>query len=136
MTNNFSSAHYVCIIAQLSLWHDSHYAAIYAQSCPQVLDLIHHLDVLEALIAEGVSSLGEWMWTKQFCYYRLNATAVTARMADAMPEYSWEYQGNAPKLVHTPLTDKCYLTLTQVSVLSSTTACSKLNNVYETAAMV
>ena len=39
--------------------------------------------------------------------------AVSASMVHAEFEYTWEYQGNAPKLVRTPLTDRCFLTLTQ-----------------------
>ena len=38
---------------------------------------------------------------------------VTAQMVDCVQEYSWEYQGVPNRLVHTPLTDKCFLSLTQ-----------------------
>jgi dynein heavy chain 2 len=98
-----------------------------------VLDQIHRLDVLDQLIAKDVKDVTSWQWQKQLrTYYdsdrvegdvksaavRTTATAVgapivTLKMVDAVLEYSFEYQGNAARLVHTPLTDKCYLTLTQ-----------------------
>ena len=82
-----------------------------------MLDLIHHIDIVEALIKEGTVSVEDWVWVKQLRYYRTGragSNALVVKMADAALEYSWEYQGNAPKLVYTPLTDRCYLTLTQV----------------------
>ena len=59
-----------------------------------------------------IEKVNEWIWKKQLRYYYEKSKAVV-RMHDAKFEYTYEYQGNAPKLVHTPLTDKCYLTLTQ-----------------------
>ncbi|GMH35100.1 hypothetical protein BSKO_02968 [Bryopsis sp. KO-2023] len=79
-----------------------------------VLDVIHYLDVVERLIEHRVSAVEDWHWSKQLKYHNLGQNkAVSVCMGEAEFDYSWEYQGNAPKLVYTPLTDKCYLTLTQ-----------------------
>ncbi|CAJ0566765.1 unnamed protein product, partial [Mesorhabditis spiculigera] len=77
-----------------------------------ILDLIHHIDVVQQLITAQARSTAEWTWQRQLRFY-LDGDKVVVRQIDARFDYTYEYQGNAPKLVHTPLTDKCYLTLTQ-----------------------
>uniref|UniRef100_A0AAF5DHG2 Cytoplasmic dynein 2 heavy chain 1 n=1 Tax=Strongyloides stercoralis TaxID=6248 RepID=A0AAF5DHG2_STRER len=57
-------------------------------------------------------TINSWIWQKQLRFY-YEKSHVIVRMSDASFDYTYEYQGNYPKLVHTPLTDKCYLTLTQ-----------------------
>jgi dynein heavy chain 2 len=78
-----------------------------------VLDLIHNIDVVDLLIANNVTSVSDWLWQKQNRVYLKEDGQAVVRMVDAEFDYSYEYQGNAGKLVHTPLTDKCYLVLTQ-----------------------
>ena len=79
-----------------------------------VLDLIHNVSVVDQLLSVQAGALDAWTWRSQLRYYlRPGDGHVTMSMVSATFDYSYEYQGNAPKLVHTPLTDKCYLTLTQ-----------------------
>jgi len=79
-----------------------------------ILDTIHHISIVEELIDSKVRSVDDWLWKKQLRFYMNKQTnTATISMVDADFDYTYEYQGNASKLVHTPLTDKCYLTLTQ-----------------------
>jgi dynein heavy chain 2 len=57
-------------------------------------------------------SIKAWAWQKQIRFY-VQGNEVKIRHATAEFAYTYEYQGCAAKLVHTALTDKCYLTLTQ-----------------------
>eukprot|EP00327_Prymnesium_parvum_P015469 CAMPEP_0113281722 /NCGR_PEP_ID=MMETSP0008_2-20120614/28451_1 /TAXON_ID=97485 /ORGANISM="Prymnesium parvum" /LENGTH=3313 /DNA_ID=CAMNT_0000132155 /DNA_START=19 /DNA_END=9960 /DNA_ORIENTATION=- /assembly_acc=CAM_ASM_000153 len=77
-----------------------------------VLDLIHNMDVCDQLNDAHTTNVNDWQWRKQLRYYA-DKGAVVMRMVASQFDYTYEYQGNTPKLVHTPLTDKCYLTLTQ-----------------------
>ena len=78
-----------------------------------ILDTIHHIDIVKKLLQSKVWSLDHWLWQKQLRFYLGRDNQVKIRMVDAEFDYTYEYQGNAMKLVHTELTDKCYLTLTQ-----------------------
>jgi len=84
-----------------------------------ILDVIRQREVVDTLIKNRASELDSWVWLKQMKYYSEINDALphichcTIRMSSAEINYSYEYQGNQAKLVHTPLTDKCYLNLTQ-----------------------
>uniref|UniRef100_A0A3Q3WZD5 Cytoplasmic dynein 2 heavy chain 1 n=1 Tax=Mola mola TaxID=94237 RepID=A0A3Q3WZD5_MOLML len=78
-----------------------------------ILDIIHNISVVKQLNQAGVTSADAWAWKKQLRFYMGTDKCCLIQMVDAQFNYTYEYQGNAAKLVHTPLTDKCYLTLTQ-----------------------
>ncbi|KAF4526157.1 hypothetical protein B566_EDAN008193 [Ephemera danica] len=79
-----------------------------------ILDTIYHINIVKKLLDDEKGlSVDSWQWQKCLRFYLKNDGNVVAKMVDAEFSYTYEYLGNAPKLVHTPLTDKCYLTVTQ-----------------------
>ncbi|KAJ3590899.1 hypothetical protein NHX12_008847 [Muraenolepis orangiensis] len=78
-----------------------------------ILDIIHNISVVKQLNQAGVCSPDDWSWRKQLRFSMGSDHCCRIHMVHGHFQYTYEYQGNAAKLVHTPLTDKCYLTLTQ-----------------------
>ena len=70
---------------------------------------VHARDVIKKLVDDLVDSKDNFGWTSQLRYY-WNGD-LTAQMVAASRSYGYEYLGNTFRLVITPLTDKCYLTL-------------------------
>ncbi|KAF4726288.1 Cytoplasmic dynein 2 heavy chain 1, partial [Perkinsus olseni] len=76
-----------------------------------IMDTIHNASVVEELVEKRVVNKEDWGWYKQLRFYSTHVGDVHVKMLACRQEYSFEYQGNSSKLVHTPLTDKCYMTL-------------------------
>uniref|UniRef100_A0A6Q2WX96 Dynein axonemal heavy chain 12 n=1 Tax=Esox lucius TaxID=8010 RepID=A0A6Q2WX96_ESOLU len=78
---------------------------------------VHARDVVMDLIDKGVSNETDFQWMAQLRYYWANEN-VRVRIINCDVKYAYEYLGNSPRLVITPLTDRCYRTLIGAFYLS------------------
>ena len=75
---------------------------------------VHSRDVVGKMITSKIESVLAFMWQSQLRHrWDEIEKDCFANICDAEFRYWHEYLGNTPRLVITPLTDRCYITLTQ-----------------------
>jgi dynein heavy chain 1 len=86
--------------------------AVQRRKCEHLItELVHQRDVIRSLLKNDVRDVASFDWLYHMRFYLDDTLQV--KMADAVFPYGFEYLGVPDRLVQTPLTDKCYLTLTQ-----------------------
>jgi dynein heavy chain 1, cytosolic len=89
------------------------------QKCEQLLtETVHQRDVGRGLRSESVTSKDDFAWLYHLRFYWSPKESdlmkrLSIKMSSASFYYGFEYLGIGERLVQTPLTDRCYLTLTQ-----------------------
>ncbi|NXF13134.1 DYH17 protein, partial [Smithornis capensis] len=75
---------------------------------------VHSRDVVAKMVQTKVESSQAFSWQSQLRHrWDEGKKHCYANICDAQLQYAYEYLGNTPRLVITPLTDRCYITLTQ-----------------------
>jgi dynein heavy chain len=73
---------------------------------------VHGRDVVKGLIAEKTEGPESFAWQRQLRFYWDKENRdIQIRICDWRTMYTYEYIGNTGRLVITPLTDRCYITL-------------------------
>ncbi|XP_060146269.1 dynein axonemal heavy chain 2 isoform X4 [Globicephala melas] len=74
---------------------------------------VHARDVLEKLYKSGLMDVNSFDWLSQLRFYwEKDLDDCMIRQTNTQFQYGYEYLGNSGRLVITPLTDRCYMTLT------------------------
>jgi dynein heavy chain 1, cytosolic len=82
-----------------------------------ICELVHQRDVIRQLQNNQSSSVDDFSWLYHMRFYLEDVSdlllSLSVKIANASFYYGFEYLGVADRLVQTPLTDRCYVTLTQ-----------------------
>ena len=74
---------------------------------------VHARDIAEIISNEKVDSLTNFTWQQQLRYYwEADVDDCVVRQSNATFRYGYEYMGCSSRLVITPLTDRCWMTIT------------------------
>ena len=74
---------------------------------------VHARDIVETLKEDEVDDVNNFTWQMQLRYYwDADVDDCRVRHSDAVIEFGYEYQGCTSRLVITPLTDRCWMTIT------------------------
>ena len=74
---------------------------------------VHNRDIVDQMVKDGCESINDFIWQMQLRYYwDLEIDDCVVRQSNAKILYGFEYQGSMSRLVITPLTDRCWMTIT------------------------
>ncbi|PVD19154.1 hypothetical protein C0Q70_21718 [Pomacea canaliculata] len=74
---------------------------------------VHARDIIEKLIKTGCNDVNAFDWLSQLrVYWDKDYDDCVVKQTNTQFQYGYEYLGNSGRLVITPLTDRCYMTLT------------------------
>eukprot|EP01038_Epipyxis_sp_PR26KG_P004455 gene4455-6300_t len=80
-------------------------------------EMVHQRDVTRLLLTGKITGRNDFGWLYHLRYYfdskQTPMRSLCVKMSNAVFYYGFEYFGISERLVQTPLTDRCYLTLTQ-----------------------
>eukprot|EP00796_Vickermania_ingenoplastis_P010528 gene10529-7314_t len=86
--------------------------------CTLIVLNVHSRDIIQMLADKNITAVGDFSWYQQLRYYWEEDPKTTGGMnvgiqhCSAHLWYGYEYLGNQPRLVITPLTDRAFLTCT------------------------
>ncbi|KAJ3359470.1 Dynein heavy chain 10, axonemal, partial [Kappamyces sp. JEL0680] len=80
----------------------------------QIIVDVHARDIVDRFVRDSIMDANEFEWESQLRFYwDRDSDELLAKQSNGVFDYGYEYMGLNGRLVITPLTDRCYLTLTQ-----------------------